>query len=1064
MRPLAETLASEFLDTVIDRSPISVTEDTLVSDVIALMNKECKAINDVLVVNDWQVVGLFSEQDVVRLVSTGIDFACVTIAEVMITSVFTLKESQIEDFTSPQTLLSLLQKYFEEHNLRILPVLDQHNKLVGNITSSSIYQALASERDGEKNQQQSKLLQLLQLVVTKNKDAVLITEADFLVDTPFNSRIVYVNQAFTEMSGWSVSETLGKTPSILQSELTDSSGWELIYTTVQSGLRVTTELINHHKNGSKYWVEVDIFPITNQKGEITHFVNIQKDITSHKLIEDNLWSSVQLFQQLVENIHQVLFVRDVKKNKIIYINPAYEKIFGRKRDRLYENPQELLDVVHPEDRERLSTKIKSTSFSETYSEEYRIIRPDGEVRWVCTRAFPLKNHLGEVYRLTGISEDITERKQAQTILQETNADLEKRVSERTKILKQTNHQLMDEIQERLKIEEELRQSQQMLRLVMDNIPQGVFWKDRDSVYLGCNRNFAHNAGLDNPQLIVGKTDYDLCCTKEDSDSSRQWDLKVMATNQAQYHIIDNQLQFDGKQVWVEANKVPLHDGQGNVVGILGTVEDITDRKKSEETLLGFRTAIECASDAICMTDSKGNIIHLNRAFRELFEYTREELNTTGSLVSIYTSYSDYRKVSAKINRGKSWRGAVTMQSKSGRILDIELKADAIKNFTGEIIGSVRINTDITQRLRTETELKLRERAIAASNNGVLISDATIPNHPIMYVNAAFENITGYSISEAIGQSRDFYINNHSESNKLYSKEEISNFSTVIRNNRKDHSECWNELSVSPVYSKNGILTNFIVVQTDITDYKKLEQQLREALEKEKELNELKSRFVSMTSHEFRTPLTTILSSSELLENYSHKWTEENRIKYFNKIKTAVNHMTHLLEDVLILEKVKAGKLEFNPKSLDLVEYCISIIEDLQINKSEPEIIFRCKDDYITAYMDDNLLRHIFSNLLSNAIKYSPNMKPINFELYRQNDYAVFKIQDQGIGIPAEYLPHLFESFNRAQNVDNIQGTGLGLSIVKKYIEICQGDINVNTELGKGTIFTVKLPLNLSLNK
>ncbi|KST68937.1 PAS domain S-box protein [Mastigocoleus testarum] len=1056
MRPLAETLASEFFDTIIDRYPISVTEDTLVLDVIKLMNKEGKTINDVLVVREQQVIGLFSEQDVVRLVSTGVNFAHAKISEFMRNSVFTLTESQIEDFIFPQSLFLL----FEQYHLRILPILDRQGNLLGNITLEKIYQALLAKDDGEKYRQQYKLLSLLESVVTNSKDAVVITEANSL-DTPFNSCIVYVNQAFTDMSGWSYWEILGKTPSILQSELTDNSVYELIYTTIQSGLRVTTEFINHHKNGSKYWVEADIFPIVDQNGEITHFVNIQRDITSHKLIEDNLWSSVQLFQQLVENIHQVLFVRDVKQDKIIYINPAYEKIFGRKRDHLYENPEELIDAIHPEDRERLSAKI-TTSLDGNYNEEYRIIRPDGEVRWIWTRAFPLKNNVGEVYRLTGISEDITERKQAQNILQETNADLERRVSERTKILKQTNHQLMDEIQERLKIEEELRQSQQMLRLVMDNIPQGIFWKDRDSTYLGCNRNFAYNAGFDNPQLIVGKTDYDLCWSKEYSESSREWDFKVMATNQPQYHIIETQHQFDGKQVWVETNKVPLHDAQGNVVGILGTVEDITERKQSEETLLGFRKAIECASDAICMTDSQGNIIHLNRAFKELFEYTTEELNTAGNLAAIYASHSDYRKVSAKIHIGKSWRGAVKMRSKSGRILDIELRTDAIKNFTGESIGTVNINTDITQRLRTETELRLRERAIAASNNGVLISDATIPNNPIMYVNSAFENITGYSISEAIGQTRDFYINNDLEVNKLFPEEQINNFcSTIICNYRKDNSEYWNELSISPVYSHDGILTNFIVVQTDITDYKKLEQQLREALEKEKELNELKSRFVSTTSHEFRTPLTTILSSSELLENYGHKWNKENRFKYLRKIQTAVKHMTHLLEDVLNLEKAEAGKLQCKPTYFELVKYCFSLVEDLQINQPHTKILFDCEYKSIEVYMDANLLRHILNNLLSNAIKYSPDMQPINFMIAIQNHQAIFTIKDQGIGIPEEYLPHLFQSFNRASNVDNIQGTGLGLSIVKKCIDICQGDINVTSEVGNGSVFTVKLPLNMA---
>ena len=259
MHPLAKILGSEFLETVIDRSPISVAEDTIVYDVITLMNQEGKASNEVLVINEQKVLGLFSEQDVVRLVSKGVDLACVKISEVMITSVFTLKESQLENFASPQALLSL----FQEHNLRIIVILDRQDQLVGNITLGRIYQAFTLKQDKGKLQQ-DKLLSLLESVVANSKDAVLITEANSL-NTPFNSCIVYVNKAFTEMSGWSALEILGKTPSILQSELKDSSGWELIYTAIQSGLRFTTEFINHHKNGSKYWVEVDIFPIADQK-------------------------------------------------------------------------------------------------------------------------------------------------------------------------------------------------------------------------------------------------------------------------------------------------------------------------------------------------------------------------------------------------------------------------------------------------------------------------------------------------------------------------------------------------------------------------------------------------------------------------------------------------------------------------------------------------------------------------------------------------------------------------------------------------------------------------------
>ena len=231
---------------------------------------------------------------------------------------------------------------------------------------------------------------------------------------------------------------------------------------------------------------------------------------------------------------------------------------------------------------------------------------------------------------------------------------------------------------------------------------------------------------------------------------------------------------------------------------------------------------------------------------------------------------------------------------------------------------------------------------------------------------------------------------------------------------------------------------------DISERKQLEEDLKLALDKEKEVNELKNSFVSMTSHEFRTPLSTILSSAELLENYRNKWDEEKQIKHFNRIKNAVEHMINLLNDVLFFGKAEAEKLDFNPEKLDLVEYSHQLIEDMQINQdtkklaqSNKNIQFITNETKLIGYFDEKILSHILNNLLSNGIKYSKPGTTIKFTLYSQKQQAVFEIQDEGIGIPSEDLPSLFDSFHRCKNVGNIQGTGLGLSIVKKCVDMLQ---------------------------
>ncbi|HEY9845969.1 MAG TPA: HAMP domain-containing sensor histidine kinase, partial [Candidatus Caenarcaniphilales bacterium] len=222
---------------------------------------------------------------------------------------------------------------------------------------------------------------------------------------------------------------------------------------------------------------------------------------------------------------------------------------------------------------------------------------------------------------------------------------------------------------------------------------------------------------------------------------------------------------------------------------------------------------------------------------------------------------------------------------------------------------------------------------------------------------------------------------------------------------------------------------------------------------------LKSRFVTMTSHEFRTPLTTILSSAELLENYSYKWSEEKKLSHLYRIQAAVKHMTQLLNDVLLIGKAEAGRLEFKPAPLDLLKFCHDVVEEMQLSTRRHTVTFSNQGDCDTAWMDEKLLRHILSNLLSNAIKYSPQGGTVRFDLICQQGEATFHIQDQGIGIPRLEQAQLFDAFHRASNVGTISGTGLGLAIVKQSVDIYGGRISVASEAGAGTRFTVTLPIN-----
>ena len=233
------------------------------------------------------------------------------------------------------------------------------------------------------------------------------------------------------------------------------------------------------------------------------------------------------------------------------------------------------------------------------------------------------------------------------------------------------------------------------------------------------------------------------------------------------------------------------------------------------------------------------------------------------------------------------------------------------------------------------------------------------------------------------------------------------------------------------------------------------------LTKAQELNQLKSEFVSMLSHDFRNPLNTILLSAGLLEESRDRLTPEQQVNYFQMIRNAIKDMDQLLTEVLLLGRSDSGKLKCHLIPLNLEEFCRHLVDN--INQSQQPIyghcpiIFRCLGELPSELWDTNLVRHILNNLLTNAVKYSAPKGVVYFDLMVEQDVIVFQITDQGIGIPPEALPKLFNPFYRAENVDNIAGTGLGLTIVQRCVEVYGGKITVVSELNQGTTFMVTLP-------
>jgi PAS domain S-box-containing protein len=248
------------------------------------------------------------------------------------------------------------------------------------------------------------------------------------------------------------------------------------------------------------------------------------------------------------------------------------------------------------------------------------------------------------------------------------------------------------------------------------------------------------------------------------------------------------------------------------------------------------------------------------------------------------------------------------------------------------------------------------------------------------------------------------------------------------------------------------------LEEEVLERKKAEEEARKSLEKERELNELKTKFVSIASHEFRTPLSTVMSSAALIQQYKDKNDLDKVDKHVHRIKSSVNHLTQILNDFLSLGKLEEGKVDIKMETVEVNNFLNEISEEVQsFLKEGQNINVRCSRDIAEVDTDARILRNIMFNLISNASKYSEPGKPIDIDCTRENGKVLFSITDHGIGIPKEDQKHLFDRFYRASNAGQVQGTGLGLNIVRRYAELLDGTISFESDYGTGSTFRIAIP-------
>ena len=394
----------------------------------------------------------------------------------------------------------------------------------------------------------------------------------------------------------------------------------------------------------------------------------------------------------------------------------------------------------------------------------------------------------------------------------------------------------------------------------------------------------------------------------------------------------------------------------------------------------------------------------------------------------------------------------------------------VKERTAKLLrANAELERALSEKTASQLALEQVEKALQAERDFALqvmdhMGQGLVvfkPDFTIEYANPAFAKMSGYLVEELVGKaSFDLVAACFFQKTGKIDWEQVPEQSTNFESElvRKDGSIFHAQISTQSLH-RHGELTGIVVVISDLTDQKKSEQQLRRALEKEKELGEIKNRLISTISHEFRTPLSAIISSTELLEHYSQRWSEEKKGEILSRISHSASKLASLIEDILTYNRAEAGKIEFSRARIDLPNFCRDLVKSYQLNAGDSKTVrFVVLGSKSEAYLDIKLLGLILNNLLSNAVKYSYSGGTVELELTWQSENVIFKVKDQGIGIPASDQPNLFEPFQRASNVGTISGTGFGLAIVKRSVLAHKGLISVESSEGQGTTFTVSLPL------
>ena len=904
-----------------------------------------------------------------------------------------------------------------------------------------------------------------------------MAEAVFLIKTTDTS-IIYANPGAERMFGYSRDELIGKSETILNANDTEdvSANTAGILDILSRKGQWQGEIESIKKDGSLFWCSASASIFTHPvHGEV--WMSVRNDITERKILELQREQYFKFFSTSTD-----LMGIAEPNGAFKEVNPAFCKTLGYSETEILANP--FIEFVHPDDRQStLDEMARQLERGYSLNFENRYVCKDGKVRWLSWRA-----HVDYAENLTyATARDITEQKLA---------------------------------------EEALYASRDLLRSVVENVPIRVFWKDTESRYLGCNLAFARDAGLLYPDDLVGKNDFQMGW-REQAELYRADDRRVMDSDQPRIDIEEPQSSPGGYPIWLRTSKVPLHNADGKVIGVLGIYDDITERKLDEHRKEVEQGRLLASVRLSQMTDTEEQAI-LDFALEEIIRLLDSrygfiaQINEDESVMTIL-AWSEEVMADCAIKPATfvfqiEQLGILAEPLRTRRPIIINNYAHARPQKHGTPEGHVEISRflavpifdgehisliaavankqheyqefDATalsslmahawttlQRNRNEKQLRKLSLAIEQSPESIVITDL---DARIEYVNEAFVQVSGYSREEAIGQNPS--ILQSGKTHRATFESLWSNLSFGLPwqgqfiNRRKDGSEYVEFASISPVRQASGKITHYLAVKEDITERKRIgeeldrhrhhlqelvEQRTRELTDAKlaaEAANVAKSTFLANMSHEIRTPLNAIVGLTHLLQRSQ---LDPDQHAKLNKLSDSAQHLLSVINDILDISKIEAGKITIEQIEFEMermLENVCSLVA-VRAQSKNIELILDIDPAVIGEFVGDpTRISQALLNYLSNAVKFTERgTVTVRVRVQEKNDNGLlvrFEVQDTGIGISPDNQAKLFQAFEQADSstTRRFGGTGLGLAITKRLVQLMEGDTGIESQLGLGSTF------------